>query len=299
METIPAKNMLTRTKNNFWFGTDYNMNIYRGCSHGCIYCDSRSECYGIDHFDQVRAKENALAILEDNLRRKTLKGVVGTGAMSDPYNPFEKKEALTRQALELIKTHGFGVAIATKSPLVTRDKDLLSAIQKRSPVIVKITITTADDALAKIIEPRAAPSSERFAAIKELSQSGIFAGVLLMPILPFINDTTDNIRKIVELAAKSGADFVYPAFGVTLRDQQRRYFYDQLDKHFPGIKKEYLKHFGNAYSCASPNAKSLWAVFARECQRHGLLYKMPDIVSRYKLEHGSQQLSFLFDDIIL
>ncbi|MBU4439659.1 MAG: radical SAM protein [Acetobacterium sp.] len=294
MKTIPAKNMLTRTKNNFWFGTDYNMNIYRGCSHGCIYCDSRSECYGIEAFDQVRAKENALAILDDNLKRKTLKGVVGTGAMSDPYNPAEEKYQLTRQALERIKAHGFGVAIATKSPLVTRDKEILKTIQNRSPVIVKITITCADDALARIIEPRVAPSSERFAAIKELSETGIFAGVLLMPILPFINDTTDNISKIVELAAKSGARFIYPAFGVTLRDQQRLYFYDQLDTHFPGIKKEYMNHFGNTYSCASPNAKNLWAIFSRECQRHGLLYKMPDIVARYKLEHGSQQLSFLF-----
>lgn len=294
MNTIPAKNMLTRTKNNFWFGTDYNMNIYRGCSHGCIYCDSRSECYGIEAFDQVRAKENALAILDDNLRRKTLKGVIGTGAMSDPYNPAEEKYQLTGQALELIKAHGFGVAIATKSPLVTRDKEILKAIQNRSPVIIKITITCADDALARIIEPRVAPSSERFAAIKELSEMGIFTGVLLMPTLPFINDTIDNISKIVELSAQSGAQFIYPAFGVTLRDQQRLYFYDQLDTNFPGIKKEYMKHFGNAYSCASPNAKSLWTAFTRECQRYDLLYKMPDIVSRYKLEHGSQQLSFLF-----
>lgn len=294
MKTIPAKNMLTRTKNNFWFGTDYNMNIYRGCSHGCIYCDSRSACYGIDNFDQVRAKENALTILDDNLRRKTLKGVVGTGAMSDPYNPFEKKENLTRQALELFKTHGFGVAIATKSPLVSRDKEILKVIQNRSPVIIKITITCADDALAKIIEPRVAPSSARFAAIKELSEKKVFAGALLMPILPFINDTTDNIKKIVELSAESGAQFIYPAFGVTLRDSQRLYFYEQLDSNFPGIKKEYMKHFGNAYSCASPHAKSLWSIFTRECQRHGLLYKMPDIISRYKLEHGSQQLSFLF-----
>ncbi|TYC83867.1 radical SAM protein [Acetobacterium wieringae] len=292
METIPAKNMLTRTKNNFWFGTDYNMNIYRGCSHGCIYCDSRSDCYGINAFDQVRAKEKALTILEDNLRRKTLKGVVGTGAMSDPYNPMEKKHQLTRQALELFKRYGYGVAIATKSPLVTRDKDLLLAIQKRSPVIIKITVTCFDDALSNIIEPQVAPSSARFAAIKSLSDHGIFTGILLMPILPFINDTPANIKAIVTAAAEQGARFIYPAFGVTLRDSQRLYYYDQLDAHFPGIKKEYLRRFGNAYSCASPQAKSLWTIFTRECQHYGLLYKMEDIVGHYKLEHGSQQLSF-------
>lgn len=294
MKTIPAKNMLTRTKNNVWFGTDYNMNIYRGCSHGCIYCDSRSDCYGIEDFDQVRTKENALIILEDNLRRKSFKGVVGTGAMSDPYNPLEKKYQLTRQALELFKKHGYGVALATKSPLVTRDKDVLAAIQKRSPVLVKITITCAEDPLAKIIEPRVAASSARFAAIKELADCSIFAGVLLMPILPFINDTPANITAIVTAAAEHGARFIYPAFGVTLRDSQRLYFYDQLEAHFPGIKKEYLRSFGNAYSCASPQAKILWTTFTRECQRQGLLYKMEDIVARYKLEHGSQQLSFLF-----
>lgn len=294
METIPAKNILTRTKNSFWFATDYNMNIYRGCSHGCIYCDSRSECYRIDHFDQVRAKENALIILEDNLRRKTIKGVIGTGAMSDPYNPLEKKHQLTGQALSLIKAHGFGVAIATKSPLIARDKELLGAIQNRSPVIVKITITCANDALSQIIEPHVAPSSERFATIRELSENGVFSGILLMPILPFINDTPENIQALVRLAGENGARFIYPAFGVTLRDQQRLYFYDQLDKHFPGIKQEYMKHFGNQYSCASPHAKSLWTTFTRECQRQNILYKMPDIISSYKLKHGSQQMSFLF-----
>jgi len=293
METIPAKSMLTRTKNNFWFGTDYNMNIYRGCSHGCIYCDSRSECYSIEHFDQVKAKENALLILNDNLRRKALKGVVGTGAMSDPYNPSEEKHQLTRQALELIRTHGFGVAIATKSPLVTRDKDLLAAIQKRSPVIVKMTITTADDALSRIIEPGAVPSSQRFAAIRELSQSGIYCGILLMPVLPFINDTPENIKSIVRLAAESGARFIYPAFGVTLRDRQALYFYKKLDQHFPGIKEKYLRTFGNQYSCASPKAGSLWTAFTRDCDCHGILYRMPDIIASYKLDHGSQQLTFL------
>lgn len=293
METIPTKNMLIRTKNDFWFSTDYTMNIYRGCSHGCIYCDSRSECYGIADFNRVRAKENALLILSDNLRRKKLKGVIGTGSMSDPYNPLEQKYQLTRQALELFKTYGFGAAIATKSPLVTRDKDLLKTIQKHSPVIVKLTITCAEDALAKIIEPRVAPTSERFTAIKELSENDIFAGILLMPILPFINDTVDNIKKIVALAAQHGAQFIYPAFGMTLRDQQRLFFYDQLDRHFPGIKKEYLKHFGNQYHCTSPNAKLLWSTFTRECQRHQILYQMSDIVTQYKLKHGGQQLSFL------
>lgn len=291
--TVLAKTLLTRTKNNAWFATDYNMNIYRGCSHACIYCDSRSDCYGITDFEQVRAKENAIALLADNLRRKKLKGVIGTGAMSDPYNPCEEKHQLTRQALEQIKQCGFGVAIATKSDLVTRDTELLAAIQRQMPVLVKITITCADDGLAKIIEPGAAPSSQRFAAIRALSDAGVYCGILLMPVLPFINDTTENIESIVRLAAANGARFIYPAFGVTLRDRQALYFYEKLEAHFPGVKEKYLATFGNRYSCASPNARALWTAFKKSCDHHALLYRMPDIITSYKLEHGSQQLSFL------
>jgi DNA repair photolyase len=292
LKTIPAKNILTRTKNDFWFATDYNMNIYRGCCHGCIYCDSRSDCYQIDDFDVVRAKENAINLLSENLRQKKLKGVIGTGAMSDPYNPFEKREALTRQALEKINAHGFGIAIATKSDLISRDIDLLAAIQRQSPVIVKITITSADDRLSQIIEPYAPLSSERFAAIRKLSDSGIYSGILLMPILPFINDTRENIIAIVHQAYKAGAQFIYPAFGVTLRDHQRLYFYDQLDAHFPGVKDHYIRNFGNRYSCSSPRAKNLWDTFSRECDRLGIRYRMKDIVQAYKINHVHKQLSF-------
>jgi len=293
MEYIPAKNIVTRTKGTAWFGTEYNMNIYKGCSHDCIYCDSRSDCYRIEDFDRVRAKENALAIIRDNLSRKMKKGVVGTGAMSDPYNPFEKELQLTRQALEIIRTFGFGVAIATKSPLITRDIDVLNTIRKRSPVIVKMTITTADDALCKKIEPNVPVSSERFKAIKALSDHGIYCGILLMPILPFINDSQENIMEIVRLGKENGAGFIYPSFGVTLRDKQREYFYDQLDRHFPTIKQKYMLEFGNQYSCGSPKAKALYTSFANECERLSILYKMSDIVSRYKFEQSDTQLTFI------
>ncbi|KNZ41974.1 SPL family radical SAM protein [Acetobacterium bakii] len=293
MEYIPAKNIVTRTKGTAWFGTEYNMNIYKGCSHGCIYCDSRSDCYRIEDFDRVRAKENALAVIRDNLSRKMKKGVVGTGAMSDPYNPFEKELQLTRHALEIIRTHGFGVAIATKSPLITRDIDVLNDIRKRSPVIVKMTITTADDALCKKIEPHVPVSSERFQAIKELSDHGIYCGILLMPILPFINDTQENILEIVRRGKENGAGFIYPCFGVTLRDKQREYFYDQLDQHFPTIKQKYMLEFGNQYNCSSPNAKALYANFTKECNRLSMLYKMSDIISRYKIEQRDTQLTFI------
>jgi len=180
MEFIPARTIVTKTKDTSWFGTDYNMNIYKGCCHGCIYCDSRSDCYRVENFDKVRAKENALAIIRDELRRKVKTGVIGTGAMSDPYNPFEKDQCLTRHALELMEAFGFGAAIATKSNLITRDIDILKVMKENSPVICKITITNTDDAIAGKIEPNTTPSSQRFEAIRLLSEAGIFAGILFI-----------------------------------------------------------------------------------------------------------------------
>lgn len=292
MEYIPAKTIVTRTKSSAWFGADYNMNIYKGCCHGCIYCDSRSDCYRVEDFDRVRAKEDALRVIRDDLRRKVKTGVVATGAMSDPYNPFERELKLTRHALELVHAYDFGIAIATKSPLVTRDMDVLSDIKAHSPVIVKMTITTADDGLCARLEPNAAVSGERFKALKELSDKGIYCGVLLMPILPFINDTKENIIEIVRKAKESGARFVYPAFGVTLRANQREHFYAKLDEEFPGVKAQYIKQFGDRYQCTSPKVKELWPVFKAECERLGLLHEMRHIVGSYKQGYEAPQISF-------
>ena len=270
-----------------------NMNIYKGCSHGCIYCDSRSECYRVDDFDRVRAKGEALSIIERELKSKRKKGVVGTGAMSDPYNPFEKEYSLTRSALELINRFEFGAAIATKSDLIERDVDILKEIAKHSPMLIKITITTADDKLCRRIEPNVSVSSDRFRAIKKLSQEGIFAGVLLMPVLPFIEDTKDNISQIIELAHQSGAKFIYPAFGVTLRQNQREWYYNKLDEIFPTLKEKYIKNYGSAYECRSLKAKELWSLFSDRCNDYGILYKMDEIISEYKKPYQREQLSFL------
>lgn len=292
MEFIPAKTIISGyASGDSWFGINYNMNIYKGCCHGCIYCDSRSECYRIENFDKVRAKENALNLIASELKAKRRTGVVGTGAMSDPYNPFEKECRLTRGALELINTQGYGVSIATKSDLITRDLDILKRIQSHSPVLAKITITTCDDNLSKKIEPNVAISSKRFAAINELSNQGIFAGILLMPVLPFLEDNEENIRGILSSAYESGAKFIFPAFGVTLRQNQRDWYYEKLDEQFPTLKQEYIKQFGNAYECRSPKAKELWQLFKRECEKLGILYKMKDIINAYKQGYSHDQLS--------
>ncbi|WP_032122147.1 SPL family radical SAM protein [Clostridium amazonitimonense] len=296
MDYIPAKTIISQySKENSWFGINYNMNIYKGCSHGCIYCDSRSECYGIANFHRVRVKENAIQLIREELKSKRRTGVVGTGAMSDPYNPFEKELMLTRKALEQINELNFGIAIATKSNLITRDIDILKKIKEHSPVIVKITITTFNDELCKKVEPNVCVSFERFEAIKKLSDNGIFVGVLLMPILPFINDDEDNIINIIRKAHESGAKFILAyGMGVTLRQNQRDYFYNQLINLFPdeNLVEKYRTSFGNKYACSSIKSKRLWKIFKDECERLGILYKMQDIVSNYKRGYDDKQISW-------
>lgn len=299
MEYIPAKTIVTRMKKpGEWFGADYNMNIYKGCCHGCIYCDSRSDCYGIDRFDVVRAKENSLQIIRDDLRRKTRKGVIATGAMSDPYNPYEKDLQLTRHALELCDAFEFGVTIATKSTMLERDIDILESIKEHSPVLCKVTITTADDNLSSKIEPGAPVSSRRFELIHDLARRGIPAGILLMPVLPFLEDTIDNIRLIVRKAAQSGARFIYPAFGVTLRNNQRQWYLQKLEQLFPNqqLTEKYNRQYGTYYECRSPRAGKLWKCFKEECEENGILYNMKDIIHYYKAPYRCEQLS-LFNDI--
>ncbi len=294
MEYVAARHLLHRSKSTEWFGTDHTMNIYRGCCHGCLYCDSRSDCYQIDSFDTVRAKADALRVLRDDLARKVRPAFICTGSMSDPYNPFEEELELTRHALELIDAYGCGVAIATKSDLIVRDIDVLTSIQDHSPVICKLTVTTADDALAAKIEPNAPPPARRLAALEKLAGAGLFAGVLLMPVLPFLEDSGENVLSVVEGVAGAGAKFIYPAFGVTMRQGQREFFLDGLERAFPGqgLKERYLRQYGDRYQCASPRARTLWRVFTEACRKRGILYDMKSIIRAATLGYGDRQLTF-------
>lgn len=292
MKLIAAKTIISSyAGDSGWFGENYNMNIYKGCCHGCIYCDSRSECYHVENFDEVRAKKDALTVIAGELTAKKRKGVIGTGAMSDPYNPMEEKYRLTRGALELINKYHFGVSVATKSQLVTRDIGVLQEIKSHSPVLIKITITTADDKLCKKVESNVAVSSQRFDAIQKLAEKGLFVGILLMPVLPFIEDNVENISKIIQLAHDNGAKFIYPAFGVTLRQNQRDWYYEKLEERFPTLKKKYMQHFSNSYECPSPKAQELWSLFQKQCEQQRILYKMEDIIAAYKEGYGKNQLS--------
>ena len=292
---IDAKSILSPYMGNGWFGTHYNMNLYRGCPHGCIYCFSRNECYQIEHFDQVRGKKNALSILERELKTKKKNGAVLTGSMSDPYNPYEAEARTMRGALALFDQMHYGVIILTKSDLVLRDIDLLCAIKKHSPVAVNFTITCSEDSLSSVIEPYVCPSSARFRAIKTLTEAGIPCGILLMPVLPFINDTLENILGIVEQAALSGAKWIEAGYGfcVTLRANQRQYFYEQLDRLYPGIKEKYKNAFGGAYACYSPSDRALKKQFRACCDKHHILYNSEAMARLIHQGYETVQLSFL------
>ncbi|MDD6051254.1 MAG: radical SAM protein [Clostridiales bacterium] len=295
MEPLIAKHLLTPVKGSMedFFYADWNMNLYRGCSHGCVYCDSRSVCYQIDHFETVRPKENALSLLEREMRSKRDTGVITMGSMSDPYNPLEEKLQLTRQALEMIRRYRFGAAFTTKSALCARDAALLSEVSRHAPVCARMTVTCADDALCRKLEPHVAVTSERFQAIRTLADHGVFTGVWLNPVLPFLTDDEANLRRIVQMTADNGGRFVVCFFGMTLRTGNREYFFDALERDFPGVREKYLCNYGNSYELVVPDAERRYDAFREECVRQHLHWRFSDI-NQEMFSRMPQQTS-LFD----
>lgn len=267
---IEAKSILSKLKkqDNF-FGLTYNMNLYRGCQHACIYCDTRSECYGINDISTISVKKNAIDLLHKELSSKKIKGTIGTGSMNDPYMPVEKELQLTRNALQVIESKKYPVHIITKSDLVSRDYDILEEISKVYAA-VSFTMTCANDDLSRKTEPLAPVTSDRLKAMKFLAEKGIYTGVTLMPVLPFINDTKDNILQLIEKAKDAGASYIFPMFGVTLRAGSRDYFYQAADEEFPGVKEKYQKTFGERYECNSPRMRSLVETFRESTIKYGL-----------------------------
>lgn len=276
---VGAKTIVSAYYEDGWFGSNYTMNLYRGCSHGCIYCDSRSDCYRIPDFGAVSAKADALRIVERDLKSKRKKGIVITGSMSDPYNPREEALRLTRGALALLLRHGFGVAIDTKSDLVARDLDLIRAIADRAAACVSVTITTYDDELCRRIEKTVCPTSARLRALEALARAGIDCGVLLMPILPLVNDTPENVSAIARAAADTGAKWVYPgeAFGVTMRAGSREHLLMNLPA---SVRQAYVERFGNDYFCPTPRNDELWEAIGAVARERGLLFGM-DAIKAY------------------
>lgn len=249
------------------------MNLYRGCLHGCIYCDARSTCYQMNHaFEDIAVKVNGPKLLEDALRRKRKRCMIGTGAMSDPYLPLEKELGLTRKCLELIDRYEFGLAIQTKSDLILRDLDLLKSINRKTKCVVQITMTTCDEQLCRILEPGVCTTKRRFEVLEIMRDEGIPTICWMTPILPFINDTEENIRGLLDYC-KTAKVYGIMLFdiGVTLREGDREYFYKQLDEHFPGMKEQYIRTYGNAYEIPSPYNKKLMEIVRYECGCNGIV----------------------------
>lgn len=269
MHFVEAKGILS--SNN-------GMNIYRGCTHGCIYCDSRSKCYGFTHeFEDIEVKINAPQLLEKALKSKRKKCMIGTGAMCDPYLHIEENLRLTRKCLELIDQYEYGAAVQTKSTRVLRDMDLLKSINNKTKAVVQMTMTTYDETLCKILEPNVSTTKERFETLLQFKEAGIPTVVWLTPILPFINDTEENIRGILEYCVEAGVKgIICFGMGVTLRDGDREYFYKALDKHFPGIKNKYIRTYGNAYDIPSPNNEKLLEILKETCVKNGMMYQIKE-----------------------
>lgn len=288
MHFVEAKGILTS-------GVGYcGMNIYRGCTHGCIYCDSRSACYRFTHaFEDVEVKRNAPELLDRALRSKRKKCMIGTGSMSDPYMHCEESLGLTRRCLEVILKHGFGAAIQTKSDRILRDIDLLEEINRSAKCVVQITLTTFDSALCRVLEPNVCDTARRIEVLERMRERGIPTVVWLTPILPFINDTAENVAAILKACAGTGVKGVIDfGMGLTLREGDREYYYAALDRHFPGLKARYVQRYGNAYELPSPNAKALLKVFREICGDSGML-STPEECFRFlhELPEKNRQMS--------
>ena len=292
MHFVEAKGILTGNSDY------YGMNIYRGCSHGCIYCDSRSKCYQFTHpFEDIEVKQNAPELLERALRSKRKKCMIGTGAMSDPYMHCEEELRLTRRCLKIIYKYGFGAAIQTKSDRILQDLDLLDEINRSAKCVVQITLTTYDDDLCRILEPNVCNTKRRIEVLERMQERGIPTVVWLTPVLPFINDTEENITSILNECVRTGVKGVIDfGMGLTLRDGDREYYYAALDKHFPGMKARYIQKYGNAYELPSPKAKELTAVFKSICKSNNVM-STPEDCFRFMRELPEKQTQMSIFDL--
>lgn len=290
MHFVDAKGILTGGKGH------YGMNIYRGCSHGCIYCDSRSTCYQFSHaFEDIEVKQNAPELLEQALKSKRQKGMIGTGSMSDPYMHCEEQLRLTRKCLEIICKYGFGAAVQTKSDRILRDIELLEEINNRAKCVVQITLTTWDPRLCRIIEPNVCDTQRRVEVLEAMKERNIPTVVWLTPILPFINDTEENIRAILNACAQAKVKgIICFDMGLTLREGDREYYYAALDRHFPGLKAKYIRTYGGAYELPSPQSARLMNLFTAFCRDHGILYKPEECFDyMHQFPDKYQQMTFL------
>ena len=276
-------------------GLRNGMNIYRGCQHGCIYCDARSSCYQMNHvFEDIEVKQNAIELLEGALKSRRRPAVIGTGSRTDPYMPLERELTFTRRSLEMIEKYGFGATVLTKSDLVLRDLELFQRIHGKAKAVLQMTLTCMDDSVSRLIEPNVCPTSRRVEVLREFQKAGVPTVVWLCPILPFLTDTEENIRAILDACRDTGVKgIIWFGPGLTLREGDREYFYANLDKKFPGMKAEYIRRYGNAYEVMSPNGESLNRLFHDLCRQYGIWHDNDQIFTwLHTLEEQEPQLSF-------
>ena len=286
MKEIVAKSILS-AKNN--------MNIYRGCTHGCIYCDSRSECYSMTYtFENIEVKINAVELLDKALSKKREKCMITTGAMSDPYIPLEKELENTKECLKVIEKHGFGICLLTKSDLILRDLSILERINKKSKCVVQMTLTTYDENLCKILEPNVSTTKKRFQVLKKMNEAGIPTIVWLSPILPFINDTEENILGLLEYCKEAKVTGLLTfGIGMTLRYGNREYYYKKLDEHFKGLKKQYMIKYGSSYGVKSVNNQKLTKLIKKFCSENNIIYGEKEVFnycSEFPKQHNEKTL---------
>ena len=281
MHYVESKSILSKSN---------GMNLYRGCTHGCIYCDSRSRVYGMNHkFEDIEVKGNCLELLKKELRKRP-PAMIGTGAMTDPYILLETHLEYIRKSLKLIYDYGFGFTCITKSDLILRDLEMLKMINKKTKAVVQMTLTTADDDLCGILEPNVCPTSRRVEVLNILKDEGIPTVVWLCPILPYINDTEDNINSLLDMCIESDVKgIICMGMGLTLRDGNRQYFYSKLDEHFPGLKNKYINEYGNSYSIPSPNENQLMDIFNKRTSDEGILNNHQEI---FRYLHQFPQKSY-------
>ncbi len=281
--------------------TQNGMNLYRGCTHGCIYCDSRSKCYNMDHdFEDIEIKSNAILLLEDALKRKRKKYMIGTGSMSDSYIHLEEKLGHTRRCLELIERYGFGLSIQTKSDRILRDLDLLKKINEKTKCVVQMTLTTYDEELCKILEPNVCTTYRRFEVLKIMRDNGIPTVVWLDPILPFINDTKENLLGILNYCIEAKVHGILCfGMGLTLREGNREYFYKKLDEHFPGLKEKYHQKYGYSYEINSDKNDELMILFKEICKKNNIEYNVNKVfgyLHEFEDKNANKQIS-LFEGL--
>ena len=246
-------------------------------------------------FEDIEVKENAIDLLEYALTHKRKKCMVGTGSMTDPYIPLELELGNVRKALHLIYEHGFGFTVITKSSRILRDLDLLQKINKKTKCVVQMTLTTYNEDLCKKIEPNVSTTRERFEVLKKMRDAGIPTVVWLTPILPFINDTEENISGILDMCIEAKVyGVICFGMGLTLRDGNREYFYRQLDRLYPGLKEKYIKNYGNQYVVSSPNNAKLMDMFHKKCEQYGIVHNNEQIfryLQAFEEKNTCKQLS--------